>query len=81
MKSDRLSYLLYRCQGCKRLLTRLEIIESWERSESTGVRFSGICPCGSGKIGPTNAKLWEELFLPRVWKLWWYEVFLPKLAR
>jgi hypothetical protein len=79
-RSDRVRYLLYRCYNCQRLITKLEIIDRWEKAEA-GNPENGVCPCGSGKISPTNAKLWEELFLPRVWKLWWNEIARPKLAR
>lgn len=61
-KTDRLFYC-YRCHLCQRLLTKLEILEA---------RAAGrlnLCPCGSRKIQVTNPKMWEELFLPRVWKL------------
>ena len=83
MPSDRLTYLVYRCVGCHRLLTKLEIIEVWESQEAAGITTGskGICPCGSGKVSPTNAALWEEIFLPRVWRLWWHEIVLPKWRR
>ena len=60
--TDRLHYV-YRCYSCARLITKLEILEA---------RAAGrveLCPCGSKMIRPTNAKLWEELCLPRCWKL------------
>lgn len=80
--SERLRYLCYRCYRCGRLLTRLEIVAKWEEAEKdTSTVQSAVCSCGSRHITPGNPKLWEELFLPRVWKLWYYEVFLPWLNR
>lgn len=70
---ERLPYYCYRCYACGRLLTKLEILDVWNRSERDGIPRS-ICACGSTRITPTNPKLWEELFLPRVWKLWWKAV-------
>ena len=86
--SERLRYLCYRCHRCARLLTKLEILDKWTKYEAENEANSGLgkvkkalCSCGSQHIVPTNAKLWEELLLPRVWKLWWYEVFLPWVKR
>lgn len=77
MDTSRLSYLLYRCIACRRLLTKLDIIAEWERVERAQEQSRGICPCGGSRVSPTNATLWEELTIPRVWKLWWSEVVLP----
>ena len=77
--TDRLSYLVYRCTLCHRLITCLEIVARWEGLEASRGVPNGLCPCGSSKISPTNPKLWEELFLPRVWKLWWVEIAKPAL--
>jgi len=79
MDSSRLTYLLYRCAGCKRLLTRLEIVAEWERLERTKEPAKGICPCGGSRISPANATLLEELTTPRLWKLWWSEIAKPAL--
>lgn len=76
MSDERLRYLAYRCYVCGRLLTRYEIYDRWDRGES-----DNLCPCGSNKISPTNPKLWEELFLPRVWRLWWFGVVIPWLRK
>jgi DNA-directed RNA polymerase subunit RPC12/RpoP len=73
----RLPHLAYRCLACTRLLTRLEILAEWDRLERTQEQSRGICPCGSNRISPTNVSLWEELTIPRVWKLWWSEIVLP----
>lgn len=78
-RSDRLSHLAYRCTKCRRLLTKLEIISTWEKAEREGVS-RGLCPCGGSRISPSNPTLSEELLLPRVWKLWFYEILLPKLG-
>lgn len=73
--SDReVSYLAFRCVGCGRLITKLELMDRWQKSELEGLSDHSVCPCGSRQLRPTNPKLWEELFLPRVWKLWWREV-------
>jgi hypothetical protein len=69
----RVSYLTYRCYVCGRLVTKLEIIAAWDESDRTG-KTRQLCACGSGRLAPTNPKWWEELFLPRVWYLWWHEV-------
>jgi hypothetical protein len=76
---ERVRHLAYRCQSCNRLITKLELLDAWTRSERDGVNHS-ICPCGSGRISPTNPTLLEELFLPRVWKLWWKEVVQKRSA-
>lgn len=65
MERSEIKFPCWRCYNCGRLITRLEIAEAWEAKKNN------LCPCGSGKISPTNPRLWEELFLPRVWKLWW----------
>src|SRR5947207_4395614 len=60
--TDRLHYC-YRCKGCARLITKLEVLEA---------RAAGrvnLCPCGGRTISPTNATWWQELTLPRLWKL------------
>lgn len=67
MRSD-IRFPCYRCYLCGRLITRLEIANAWSEKRAN------LCTCGSGKIAPTNPKLWEELFLPRVWKLWWSDI-------
>lgn len=80
MQTNRLQYLVYRCTACRRLLTRLDILDNWEASERTGVHL-GVCVCGGGRISPSNVTLWEELTTPRIWKLWWKEVVLPRFRR
>lgn len=79
----RLRYLCYRCYLCGRLLTKTEILALWDRNDrafaENGTTSSAICPCGSNKISPTNPLWWEELLLPRVWKLWWVERVRPWL--
>lgn len=77
---NRLSYLVYRCYRCGRLLTNLEILKKWEKAEDNGGTVLGLCPCGSRHITPTNAKWWEELLLPRVWRVWWVFVVRPWLG-
>jgi DNA-directed RNA polymerase subunit RPC12/RpoP len=53
----------YRCHSCSRLITKLEVLESRAAGKAN------LCPCGSKVVQPTNAKVWEELFLVRCWKL------------
>jgi hypothetical protein len=60
--TDRLHYC-YRCNSCGRLITKLEILDARIASRAN------LCPCGAKTISPTNAKWWEEVFLPRCWKL------------
>jgi hypothetical protein len=79
VSEERLPYLVWRCYGCGRLITRLEIYARWKKSEGDNYSDNSTCPCGSGKIAPSNPKLWEEVLLPRIWKLWWVDVFLPWL--
>ena len=70
--TDHLHYC-YRCTSCSRLITKLEIL---------GGRCSGsadLCPCGSKTVRPTNAKLWEELLLPRCWTLI-YAIYTHQVA-
>lgn len=61
-QTDRLHYC-YRCYDCHRLVTKLEVL--WAQ----GTDRPNLCPCGSRKVKPTNPLWWEELFLPRCWKL------------
>lgn len=61
-ETDKLHYC-YRCKSCGRLVTKIEILERW------GANQVSVCPCGSREIRITNPKLWEELLLPRCWKL------------
>jgi hypothetical protein len=77
--SDRLPYACMRCQSCHRLLTRINIVDTWNRWEKGNLIQKALCPCGGNRLSPTNPLLWEELFLPRVWKLWWVEIARPWL--
>lgn len=77
----RIRHLVYRCYKCGALLTKYEILDIWERAEATLETVIGLCKCGSRMIQPTNAKLWEELFLPKVWKVWWRDVAKPWLSK
>jgi len=61
MKTDGI-FFTYRCKGCTRIVTKLQVI----RMMTTGK----LCPCGSGSIQPCNIAGLEWL-LPRVWKLVW----------
>lgn len=56
-------YYCYRCFDCARLITKIEVIEARGRGDLA------LCRCGSRKVKPTNPTVWEELFLPRCWKL------------
>lgn len=70
--TDRL-YWVYRCHSCARLITKIEILEAWGKGQPN------LCPCGSKVIRPTNAKVWEELLLPRCWRLI-YAIYTKSLA-
>jgi len=74
---QRLEYLLYRCFSCGRLITKYEMLAGWEAAEKSQEDRKGVCPCGAGQVRPTNAKLWEELLLPRVWRVWLQDIVLP----
>ena len=64
---SRLRYPLWRCDQCGRIITRREIVGKWEAAEATSGPVT-LCPCGCSIIHPTNPKMWEEMFLPRVWR-------------
>lgn len=70
--TDRL-YWCYRCRACTRLITKLEVISA----QSMG--RANLCPCGSKTVSPTNPKWWEELLLPRCWKLI-YAIYMKRIA-
>jgi len=74
-----MKYWLYRCYGCRRIITKLQLQERWQAAEKSGVDTKGICICGGGKLSPTNASVFEELTTPAIWKLWWVGVVLPKV--
>ena len=82
VSSDRLKFPCYRCYRCHRVITKLQIVARWEEAEKdlTSTHLT-ICPCGSRHINPTNPSLFEELTTPAIWKLWYYEVFLPWLYK
>lgn len=61
-QTDRLHYV-YRCKGCMGLITKLEILESRYQQQVN------LCACGGRTVSPTNAKWWEELLYPKLWKL------------
>jgi hypothetical protein len=79
--SPRLSHLLFRCHQCGRLITKYQIIAIWEYLEANPAEKSkGLCSCGSGKISPANATVWEELTTPAIWYLWWRDIVAPRLG-
>ena len=53
-------YYFYRCKGCTRILTKLQIIAM--------MKTGNLCPCASGQITPCNPRGFDYL-LPRVWKM------------
>jgi len=57
-------YITNRCDACRRAITKLEVLASFQRGRT-------VCPCGSNRFKVSNFKLWEQLLLPRSWKLWW----------
>jgi len=64
MSEDRLKYLIMRCVSCKDFLTKLEVIEAWEKAEAVnaegGEKAMGVCPCGSRQMKPGNLTPEEE---------------------
>ena len=70
--TDRLHWV-YRCTSCGRLITKLEVLD--QRSSGS----ADLCPCGSRSVRPTNARWWEELLLPRCWKLI-YAIYAHRIA-
>lgn len=71
-KSDGLHYC-YRCYICGRLITKLEILEAH------AAKRINLCPCSSKQVQITNPSKWEELSLPRCWKLI-AAIYLKKIA-
>lgn len=71
-------HLVYRCFKCGRVLTCIDINKAWDASDGH-LAHMPLCVCGSRHVSPTNAKLWEELLLPRIWKLWWVKIVTPWL--
>lgn len=63
-REDRLKYLIMRCVSCKGFLTKLEVIDAWEKAEAMiedgGEKTIGICPCGSRQVKPGNLTPEEE---------------------
>jgi hypothetical protein len=74
-------YLLYRCYKCGALITALTIQDIWRSTPDDPPPGSTVplCTCGSSHISPGNAKWWEELLYPSVWRLWFVEIFKPWL--
>ena len=64
---------VYRCASCGRLITKLEVLEGRAAGNAN------LCPCGSKTVRPTNARVWEELLLPRCWKLI-YAIYTHQVA-
>lgn len=64
-------YDFYRCRGCGRLITRLEMnlhLRGFEYPEGPTSRADGQpCPCGARRFSPCNVRWWHFL-LPRVWR-------------
>ena len=77
-----LRYLIYRCQSCHRTLTKYQLDKVWGKAESVGNDTAkALCPCGGGRVSPTNPSLWEELTSPSIWKVWWLDVVMPRWRR
>ena len=78
-------YLLYRCDGCKSLITKLEImatrsaaLEVPENNEGVRCVSAAICPCGSAKFHPTNILPEEEDTLCSKWQGFRYFVLFRR---
>ena len=65
--SSRITYPLYRCEKCSKLITRRQIRQRWALATHGPKPDSSICNCGSRRISPSNATLWEELTSPAIW--------------
>jgi hypothetical protein len=72
-------YLMYRCYKCGAPITALQIEANWAKAPEDPKPGESVplCACGSSHISPGNAKWWEELLYPSIWKLWFYKVLLP----
>lgn len=66
----RTRYLCYRCVGCGKILTALQIERTWVRAERSGKESTSLCVCGGRQVRPTNPSLREELTNPFIWELW-----------
>ncbi len=78
---DRLKYLVYRCVACTGMLTKLEIIERWEKQEREGTHATGICECGGRQIRKSNPTTLEYERYSKGWngvKQWFRYVILRK---
>jgi len=64
MSEDRLNYLIMRCVSCRDFMTKLEIIEAWEKAESFIAEGKekplAVCYCGSRQLKPGNLTPEEE---------------------
>lgn len=76
-----MKYLVYRCNGCRRVLTKYQLIAAWDKAEANGADQKGVCFCGSGRVSPTNITTFEELTNLAIWKVWWLDVALPWLRK
>lgn len=61
MKTDNIFYV-YRCQGCRRVVTKLQVLDMMKGSTGS------ICVCGGSRISPCDL-FGADWFQPRVWKL------------
>jgi hypothetical protein len=73
-------HLLYRCFKCGSLMTSLAIQDKWRKMDGVGSN-PPLCPCGSSHFNPGNAKWWEEIIFPSIWKLWYVKVWPTWKAR
>ena len=71
METDHI-YYAYSCKGCKRVVTKLQVLAMMRGDAAR------ICSCGGGQISPCDISGTDWL-LPRVWKLALYKI-LGKLA-
>ncbi len=83
LNDPRIKYMLFRCFKCGELLTAFGLKKVWDKAPTNPKPGENIplCACGSGHISPSNAKWWEEVFLPRCWKVIIQLVFWPWLKK
>lgn len=72
MKTTDHIFYAYRCKGCNRIVTKLQVLDMM--NGKTG----RLCSCGGNSISPCDIAGFEW-FLPRVWKLVAYKL-VGKLA-
>jgi hypothetical protein len=78
--SERLRFYAFRCNSCKRVITKRQILAKWQKYDKSRIPISGLCKCGGIHIRPTNLTIWEEITNPHVWAMFFTEILPKKLG-